>query len=133
MQIFFSPSNKGFYNTTNHASLFVAGVPTAHIADAVEVTQFLYDNLLEERELGKEVIMGGSGLPIAVERTTPTVELWTHVRHKRDALLRASDWSQLSDATGDSAAWLTYRALLRDIPQTYAADPETVVWPTPPA
>ena len=61
---------------------------------------------------------------------------WENVRAERDRLLANSDFSQLSDAPGSASnktSWAAYRQDLRDIPATYAADPETVVWPTPPA
>jgi hypothetical protein len=57
--------------------------------------------------------------------------LWSPIRKKRDALLVASDWTQLSDATCDKVAWARYRGELRNIPQTFSK-PEEVIWPTPP-
>ena len=57
---------------------------------------------------------------------------WDAVRVERDRLLAASDWTQVSDAPVDSAAWAVYRQALRDVPQDYAT-PDEVVWPTPPA
>lgn len=41
-------------------------------------------------------------------------------RLRRNALLRASDWTQLPDSpvnVGDMAAWLAYRADLRALPE----------------
>ena len=58
-------------------------------------------------------------------------EAWHRVRAERDALLTASDWTQMPDNALDAptiAAWAVYRQALRDIPQTQA-DPDSVVWP----
>lgn len=53
------------------------------------------------------------------------------VRAERDALLRASDWTQLPDIPASTrAAWAPYRQALRDI--TGQADPFSVVWPVAP-
>ena len=52
-------------------------------------------------------------------------------RKHRDKLLSASDWTQLPDASADSAAWATYRQALRDVPQQ-AGFPLNVVWPETP-
>lgn len=56
---------------------------------------------------------------------------WPLVRSRRNALLSASDWTQLPDvplATKD--AWATYRQALRDV--TEQPDPFNIVWPVPP-
>lgn len=53
------------------------------------------------------------------------------VRDQRNALLSASDWTQLADATVDKAAWATYRQALRDIPQQ-AGFPYNVTFPVTP-
>jgi len=57
---------------------------------------------------------------------------WGSVRAKRDALLAASDWTQVADAPVDAAVWATYRQQLRDLPQNYIL-PEEVEWPEEPA
>jgi len=61
----------------------------------------------------------------------PPPQTWDDIRRERDGLLAASDWTQVSDAPVDSAAWAAYRQTLRDIPQTYAT-PDEVVWPETP-
>ena len=55
-----------------------------------------------------------------------------NVRGYRKKLLDQTDYTQLADAPGDTAAWATYRQALRDIP---AQDgfPFTVTWPTEPS
>ena len=53
------------------------------------------------------------------------------VRTERNTKLAATDWTQITDATADKAAWATYRQALRDVP-TQSGFPNTVVWPTQP-
>ena len=55
----------------------------------------------------------------------------TAVRNDRNARLAKSDWTQISDATVDKAAWATYRQSLRDVP-TQADFPHAVNWPEEP-
>jgi hypothetical protein len=59
------------------------------------------------------------------------VEQMAAIREDRDALLVSSDWTQVADAPGDTAAWATYRQTLRDLPAN-TADPANPTWPTPP-
>ena len=53
------------------------------------------------------------------------------VRAERNALLTASDWTQVADAPVDKAAWATYRQALRDI-TAQAGFPWTIDWPAQP-
>jgi hypothetical protein len=53
------------------------------------------------------------------------------VRSERNALLAASDWTQVADAPVDKAAWATYRQALRDVTQQ-SGFPWTIDWPTQP-
>ena len=52
-------------------------------------------------------------------------------RAQRDSLLKQSDWTQLSDAPVDQAAWAAYRQALREVPDQ-PAFPLTIEWPTAP-
>ena len=52
------------------------------------------------------------------------------LRFKRNKLISATDWRVLSDQT-PSAAWLTYRQALRDLPAN-TVDPLNPTWPTEP-
>lgn len=55
----------------------------------------------------------------------------TDCRSLRDALLRASDWTQLPDTplTAElKVAWASYRQLLRDVPNQRGF-PDAVEWP----
>lgn len=53
------------------------------------------------------------------------------LRQRRDALLYASDWTQVPDAPVDQAAWANYRKALRDLPNN-TEDPLNPEWPVPP-
>jgi hypothetical protein len=56
------------------------------------------------------------------------------VRGRRDELLRACDWTQLSDTAlteEQATAWAAYRQALRDVPQQ-TGFPNSVTWPNKP-
>lgn len=65
------------------------------------------------------------------EIATATARTAASVRGQRARLLFESDWTQLPDASVDSAAWATYRQALRDVP-TQTGFPTEVSWPTAP-
>lgn len=62
----------------------------------------------------------------------PDAWLWERIRNHRNAMLAACDWTQVSDAPVDTAAWAEYRQALRDLPDS-ADDPREVVFPVEPA
>lgn len=53
------------------------------------------------------------------------------VRAQRNALLIASDWTQVADSLVNRTTWAEYRQALRDV-TTQAGFPYTVAWPTKP-
>ena len=55
----------------------------------------------------------------------------TQIREDRNNRLSESDWTQLPDASVDTAAWATYRQALRDLP-TQEGFPLNITWPTKP-
>lgn len=70
-----------------------------------------------------------------VRKAWPAVrdrQAYAGLRAERDALLAASDWTQVPDAPVDAAAWAKYRQALRDLPAT-TKDPASVKWPKAPA
>ena len=82
--------------------------------------------------LGAEVFNAAKAS--ATEYVEPPVDpatLATVARNKRNALLTASDWTQVADAPVDSQAWATYRQALRDI-TIQAGFPENIDWPVSP-
>lgn len=62
---------------------------------------------------------------------TPADEEIYAARQERNALLTASDWTQVADAPVDQAAWAAYRQALRDLPAN-TADFANIVWPQQP-
>jgi hypothetical protein len=67
---------------------------------------------------------------IKIKQPDPTA-VATQARTQRDAMLTASDWTQVADAPVDQSAWATYRQALRDVPNQ-AGFPENINWPTRP-
>lgn len=65
-----------------------------------------------------------------VERQ-PVAQLAEEARDKRNALLTASDYTQLADSPRDKQSWAVYRQALRDI-TGQVGFPETIVWPVAP-
>ena len=63
---------------------------------------------------------------------TPQENYAEVMRALRNQLLAQSDWTQLSDAQCDKAAWSTYRQALRDFPATWT-ESETANFPETPA
>jgi hypothetical protein len=53
------------------------------------------------------------------------------VRSIRNSKLTESDWTQITDAPTDKAAWATYRQALRDI-SSQEGFPITITWPDAP-
>ena len=73
----------------------------------------------------------------AVEKKPDSDEIRLKNISARNSLLKASDWTQLSDVSLSDdkiAEWKTYRQALRDLP-THAKWPnlESGDWPTPPS
>ena len=58
---------------------------------------------------------------------------YAKVRQQRIRLLKASDWTQITDYDlgADRDAWATYRQALRDLAD--APNPFDITWPQPPA
>lgn len=61
----------------------------------------------------------------------PVPDYAGEARAKRNALLAASDWTQLPDAPVDAAEWALYRQELRGITEQ-PGFPANVIWPVPP-
>jgi hypothetical protein len=68
----------------------------------------------------------------AMERQWAEVGFPTKIREQRDALLKATDWTQGADVPQSfKDKWALYRQALRDVPQQ-AGFPDNVTWPTKP-
>jgi hypothetical protein len=72
-----------------------------------------------------------SGWQMTESTNTTIEEQRVQIRSKRDSLLTASDWTQVSDAPVNQSAWAEYRQALRDIPQQEGF-PIDVAWPVKP-
>lgn len=128
MAKFFSPGTRSFYDDQIHGT---ASIPL----DALLITDEQHRLLLEAQADGR-VIAVADGQVVVQEPQPPTTEqLLDALRRKRDRLLRESDFTQIPDAplSDDArAAWAAYRQALRDLPEIYADDPASAIWPTLP-
>lgn len=123
MKTYYSRSTNGFY---------VHGIHAAMPDDVIEITQAQHQELILGQSNGKIISSDENGKPVLIDPPQPTTEqLATQARAKRDSLLSACDWTQVSDAPVDQEAWATYRQALRDI-TLQDGFPETINWPTPP-
>ena len=107
--ICYSASKRSFYSHPIHGD----AIPL----DAVEISDARYAELLQAQASGQEIVPGPDG-PVA-QTPAPQPVTPDGVRRKRDALLAASDWTQLPDAPltdGQRSAWRAYRQALRALP-----------------
>lgn len=121
---FFSPSTKAFYLDKIHGDTMPA--------DVHPIDEQKHAELMEADNNGYVIGADAEGNPIAVQASNETT--WEKVRENRNALLAASDWTQLSDVPLTEAqvtAWREYRKELRDITTAFA-NPESVIWPEAP-
>ncbi len=127
MTLFYSASAGGFYDDDLHTNM---------PGDARPITQETWAALMEAQAEGKRIIADEAGDPIAADPAPRTFEQeLLYLRSRRDRLLRLSDRTQVPDfpiSQEDRAAWADYRAQLRDLPESCAADPWSAVWPVPP-
>lgn len=68
------------------------------------------------------------------ERQQLLPQVWANIRAKRDKLIAATDWTQISDASlsvEKKAEFSAYRQALRDLPQS-TDNPDEIVWPVKP-
>jgi hypothetical protein len=85
-----------------------------------------------ERIAGPQYVFDGAQVTrVFTVEAIPDDEVAGQVRAERNALLAASDWTQLADSTADKTAWATYRQALRDI-TAQAGFPWTIDWPAQP-
>jgi len=86
-----------------------------------------------EQYVNQQVAEGKAIVTQLTQDPTRLAAYWADVKTKRNGLLSESDWTQFRDVDlANNAQWVTYRQNLRDIPQTYAADPRLIIWPTKP-
>jgi len=115
MTIYYSKTNKGFYDSAIHKTL-----PN----DAVEISKELHSQLLSGGEIDFDTTPPSN-------KPAPLPDYGAMVRFKRDQLLAASDWSVLTDSPlskTQKMAWIEYRQALRDVPNQDGF-PENVIFP----
>jgi hypothetical protein len=56
---------------------------------------------------------------------------WEQIKLWRNSELARTDWTQLTDAPVDKAAWATYRQALRDLP-AQGGQAEAAIFPVAP-
>lgn len=127
MTLYYSALAGGFFDDDLHPML---------PGDARPITRETWAALMEAQAEGKRIIADAAGDPIAADPAPRTAEQeMLYLRSRRDRLLRLSDRTQVPDfpiSADDRAAWAVYRAQLRDLPESCAADPWGAVWPVAP-
>ena len=109
-----------------------ASTPAEYSADGVETSAKSYpaaSTIYEEVDIDEVVLRDHKWLTAAYD-----TEEWAALRAKRDELLAASDWVVVkAQEAGEDvpAAWVTYRAALRNLPAA-TSDPANPTWPTAP-
>lgn len=75
-----------------------------------------------------------NGQLVYSEKVSTVEEVQLEIRIERNMRLAQCDWTQVSDAPVDQAAWRTYRQALRDLPAQYQNETDfaNVVFPNPP-
>jgi len=86
---------------------------------------------------GPGYVWNGSSFdaPDPITEEEQTENYLAAIRAERNDLLHTSDWTQGNDSplTDEvKTSWETYRQELRDLPETYTTDPDSVVWPDAP-
>lgn len=78
------------------------------------------------------MLVAGQVVPVSGDKAQELLDQqFAFLRLERNARLAACDWTQVSDAPVDQAAWAIYRQSLRDLPDN-TPDPANPVWPTKP-
>jgi len=142
-EVFFGSRDLDYYETDTYIAARVYETGThPKIENCPEIIDLSKVSVYSEPVLDTENRRAVSTLNI-LDRTEndPYDEeaMWEYIRNVRDKYLVNSDteskiiypdiWNSLPDAK--KTAWLNYRTLLRDIPQTYSK-PHLIVWPSKP-
>jgi hypothetical protein len=124
------PSAIIYNSSTGEIVSFYEGSEQDIIANANDGLSYLIST---EDTTNKYVVNGVLvDLPADVIEEKDLERSWHNLRKTRWQLLVSSDWTQVSDAPVDAAAWAVYRQQLRDLPAN-TTDPRNVVWPEPPS
>lgn len=102
---------------------------------AIMVSEGYSNAFYAELPSGSQGYLRVSGSAVVVDTDQEAADAlavkWAEVRSQRDQLLAASDYTQVADAPGDTAAWATYRQALRDVPSQ--SDVDNITWPQEPS
>lgn len=114
---------QGFYSSLFHETL-----PPGAIEITAEQRQEFMEHMGE-----RALVQRGDGFK--VEAITASSGLtWEIMRRKRNAMLTASDWTQMNDTPLEAGAvekWKAYRQKLRDLPES-VTDLDKIKWPKAP-
>tara|TARA_A100000172_G_scaffold1053_2_gene916 strand:- start:102 stop:389 length:288 start_codon:yes stop_codon:yes gene_type:complete len=87
-------------------------------------------------ETGEQIVQDMSAEMVAEIENYKTniapVEAMKDIRRIRNLKLQETDYMVLSDTSGITDAWKTYRQALRDLPAN-TSDPANPTWPTKPS
>ena len=128
MTLYYSKSNRGFFDSDIHSD-----IPT----DSIRVTEEERDYCLNEEAKGRFIsVQKGKVVVIDTDpKEYSDKELLSFIRMRRNRLLDESDYTQTPDypiSDEKRQEWSVYRQQLRDITETYKDDIKNVVWPTKP-
>ncbi|QOT74847.1 tail fiber assembly protein [Cupriavidus basilensis] len=131
MKTFYSKSTGGFYPEDLQDAYEAAGTWPG---DLVEVAPEEYAALMAGQSAGKVIDANASGHPVAIDRPGPSdADIAANARASRDALLAATDWTQLPDVpAATKAKFAAYRQALRDVPEQ-PGFPRAIAWPSAPS
>lgn len=104
-------------------------------AGAIEISDADHAALMAAQSLGKIIVAGDGGVPVATDPVLTAVELWALQRTQARLSLTESDITILRCAEANVAVpddWVTYRAALRAIVSAETGDPDDAL-PTRPA
>lgn len=128
MKIFYSKTTGGFYLEDDRSLYEEAG---SWPEDAIEVPADRFAAIQEQRSHG-EIVPDEGGLPVVVMRGQSDEDTAAMVRAERDALIGATDWTQLGDVPDVTRQrYVEYRQALRDVPQQ-PTFPRGIAWPVSP-
>lgn len=106
----YSKQTGGFY----HEAIHGAAIP----ADAVEIDDDAYRDLMRAQSGGKQIRAGQDGRPVAEVAAPSNAETAAAVRGRRNSLLAESDWvvlRSLEQGVPVPPEWRAYRQKLRDM------------------
>jgi hypothetical protein len=134
--------NKRTLEVVNHITIRGLEIPVELSQESVEDLGYalITDTPRPTNKRGRVINIGEITLQDGVYTQTwdiddSGVDAMGDLRYYRNKHLADSDWTQAVDSTKvvtSEKDWATYRQDLRDLPATFASNPEEVIWPTTP-